>query len=69
MCCEKDIKKFIKAREVMGRAFIDDPDLRLGYVSNIAMLLHDQYDITDHERRNKIAEAVLNLIFSRSVQT
>ena len=54
---------FQKARGVMGRKLKTDEDLREGYRSNIAMLLHDRYGITSHRRRNQAAEDILNLIF------
>jgi len=54
------------ARKVMWDAFEADPEpggFKHGYISNIAMLLHDQYGITDYETRNKAAEDILKLIF------
>jgi hypothetical protein len=52
-----------RAREVIAKALEQDEDLKLGYVSNIAMLLHDRYDITDYDQRNQAAEDILKLIF------
>jgi len=54
---------FPKARRTMAKALHDDEGLRLGYVANVAMLLHDRYGITDHKTRNEAAEAILALIF------
>lgn len=51
------------ARQVLRQAFIDDPDFKQSYVSNIAMLLHDSYGVTNYETRNAAAEDILNLIF------
>lgn len=45
-----------RARKTMKNAFEADltpGGLKHGYVSNIAMLLHDKYGITDFETRNK----------------
>ena len=51
------------AREVMRKALEQNAGLKLGYVSNVAMLLHDRYGITDYEQRNQAAEDILKLIF------
>jgi hypothetical protein len=56
---------FPKARRTMAKALRDDESLRIGYVSNVAMLLHDRYGITDHETRNRAAEEILELIFEK----
>lgn len=58
---EKDLT-IKEAREFMAKK-LEDKGLRIGYVSNIAMLLHDRYGITDYETRNRAAEDILNLIF------
>ncbi len=52
-----------EARQTMVKAFEADPDFRQGYVSNVAMLLHDQFGITDFETRNKAGEAIITLVF------
>ena len=51
------------ARETMCKALEQDEGLKLGYVSNVAMLLHDRYGITDYDQRNQAAEDILKLIF------
>ncbi len=51
------------ARKTIADAFKDDPDFRQGYVSNVAMLLHDQFGITDYETRNKAGDAIVRLVF------
>ena len=56
------MNKIQKARKVMREA-LKDEDLRWSYISNIAMLLHDRYGITDYETRNQAAEDILNLLF------
>lgn len=61
-------KKFAAARAAMADA-LKKPDLRLTYVSNIAMRLYDE--LADrgysprltHVDRNQIAENLLELIF------
>jgi len=55
--------KVKKARKVMRKAFERDGGLLVGYVSNIAMLLHDKCGITDYEKRNRAAKDILRLIF------
>ena len=55
--------KFADARVVMAKYLREDEGLRIVYVANVAMLLHDRYGITDYEKRNAAAEAILNLIF------
>jgi len=52
-----------KARATMVQAFKEDPGFKLTYIANIAMLLHDRYDITDYETRNRAADDLLKLIF------
>jgi hypothetical protein len=54
---------FTEARETMRDELRYDEGLRIGYISNIAMLLHDKYGITGYEERNAGAEDILNLIF------
>lgn len=51
------------ARKVMCEAFEHDEDFRRAYVDNIAMLLHDRYDIINYEKRNNAAEDIMKLIF------
>jgi len=50
-------------QEFMAKAFTKDPDLFRRYQDNIAMLLHDNYGITDYEKRNNAAIDILKLIF------
>jgi len=57
------MRKFKKARMKMSRALASDDGLMFGYQSNVAMLLHDRYGITDHDTRNKAAKDILTLIF------
>lgn len=54
---------FASAREHMRHCFENNSDLRHTYVSHIAMLLHDQYGITDFEERNQAARQIMALIF------
>ena len=56
--------QFVEARQIMADAFKKDADLYYGYLANVAMLLHDKYGITDHEKRNQAADDILSLIFS-----
>lgn len=51
------------ARKTMCKVLEQDEGLRIAYVSNIAMLLHDRYGITDYNQRNQAAEDILKLIF------
>jgi len=52
-----------EAREVIKKAFEEDPGFRRVYQDNIAMLLHDRHGITGHEKRNKAADDIIKLIF------
>lgn len=58
-----DMSKFKDARSTMKRSFDSDDGLKIAYISNIAMLLHDKYDIKDFDLRNQAAEDILELIF------
>ena len=53
---------FPRARHVMAEA-LKDESFRLSYRSNIAMLLHDHYGVTDSAERNQAAEDILKLVF------
>ena len=54
---------FSAARQTMSDILGTDEGLRLGYLANIAMLLHDRYGITGMEERNAAAADILRLIF------
>ncbi len=54
---------FIRARKRMAHALRSDEGLRIGFVANVAMLLHDRYGITEPETRDRAANEILNLIF------
>jgi hypothetical protein len=58
------VNEIAKARKTIKDALEKDEGLKLAYVSNVAMLLHDRYGITDYETRNKAAEDILDLIFN-----
>jgi DNA-directed RNA polymerase subunit F len=51
------------AKEVIKQELEKDEELRLTYQSNIAMLLHDRFDLTNFEERNEAANDILKLIF------
>jgi len=55
---------FIAARQRIAEELNNDEGTYIGYISNIAMYLHDQHDITDHRVRNAAAEDILNILFS-----
>ena len=57
-----DVNPVAAARKILINAFRDQDFLR-GYVDNIAMLVHDQFGITDPEKRNAIGAAVMKLLF------
>ena len=57
-------RKIANARKTMRTSFKNDKDFEQAYISNIAMLLHDRYNITA-ETRNKAAKEILQLIFSK----
>ena len=47
----------------MRSALAKDEGFREGYVANIAALLHNEYGITNYEKRTKAADDILKLIF------
>ncbi len=55
-----------EAREIIRKAFEEDPDFRRGYQDNIAMLLHDRHGITEYDARNAAADDILKLVFESS---
>lgn len=55
--------KIPKARKIFRDAFNKDSDFKMSYRANIAMLLHDHHGITNYDKRNRVAEDILNLIF------
>lgn len=57
------MNKIEEARKTMRDAFEESEDFYFGYVSNIAMLLHDRYGITGYKTRNEAAQEILKLIF------
>ena len=66
--------EFQKARRIMGEILLfKDEGLYISYQANIAMLLYDEQnrngnclmDFTEPECRNKIANKILKLIFSK----
>jgi hypothetical protein len=52
-----------KARKIIRKALEKDEELKWVYVSNVAMLLHDKYGITEYKTRNQAAEDILKLLF------
>ena len=54
--------KFSEIREKMKNSIQNDEGLQIGYISNIAMLLNDYYDIKDYETRNRAAKDILQLV-------
>ncbi len=55
-----------KAREVMIKAFRDDPDFRQTYVDNIACCIMDNTPgfKKNKQKRDKLAEKIMDTIFS-----
>ena len=58
------------SRNIVKKALEDDPDLKRGYMDNIAMRLHDHQvwedkllDFRDKAIRDKVATSIINLIF------
>jgi len=57
---------FAEARALMRQYLLADEGTRLGYVANVAALLHDRYhraDFRDNKTRYKAADAIMSLIF------
>lgn len=59
---EKTLNKIEKARKLFKEALEEDEGLRWEYQSNIALLLHKEFDLTIFEDKNKIANDILKLI-------
>lgn len=57
-----EIEAFTAARRLMRERLEKDEGLRIGYRSNIAMLLDDELDL-GHDKRNELAERLIKLIF------
>ena len=60
------MRRFKRARKVMRKSLKKDGGLLVGYVSNIAMLLHDKYGITNYEKRNRAARDIIKLVFGEN---
>ncbi len=60
------MRRFKRARKVMRKSLKKDGGLLVGYVSNIAMLLHDRYGITNYEKRNRAARDIIKLVFGEN---
>ena len=59
-----NINSIKKAKEVISKAFLNDPDFKLSYTNNIAMLLYGRdYLRRPNEDKNEVAEAIVDLIF------
>ena len=56
-------KRIGRARKIMRNAFVKDRDFYYGYKANVAVILMDELDIMDMEKRNRIAEMILHKIF------
>lgn len=52
-----------QARLTMWEALQNDPGLKDGYVSNIAMLIHDRLGGVEVGPRNELASEILDLLF------
>ena len=57
------MSSFQESREVIKQELERDEELRYTYQSNIAMLLHNKFDLTNFEERNEVANDILKLIF------
>ena len=55
---------FQEARNKMANELTIDEGLYLGYQSNIAMYLHDNWEIVTVHDRNKAAKELIDLIFN-----
>ena len=52
-----------QARQLIAARFEDDPGFYQGYLSVVAMMLNDNYNITDHHLRNSMARDMLEVLF------
>ncbi len=55
-----------QARRTIRDAFASDPDFRMTYQANIAMLLHDHHGITEYGARNAAASDIIALVFGEN---
>ena len=51
------------ARKIFKKSFEKDDGFRMSYRANIAVLLYDRYDITERDKRDKIADDIMKVIF------
>jgi hypothetical protein len=52
-----------KARQVIWKAFVEDPDFKQVYVDNLSVQLYDKLNITDHLLRNRVAEEIIDFMY------
>lgn len=57
------------ARMTIWEALQNDPGLKEGYVSNIAMLIYDRLDGLEYKKRNDLANEILDLLFKPDAPT
>ena len=61
--------KIKKARKIMRKVFEKDPEFKAVYTANVAMYLYDHVPSLKNdmnmEGRNKLAEEIIGLIFSK----
>ena len=63
---KSSVKNIADARTILRDAFINDVNFHIGYIANIAMLLHARYDGADFKNmktRDQAATDILHLIF------
>lgn len=60
---EETSNAFADARKLMAKTLAQDPGILRGYIANVAMLLHDNYGITDVVIRNRAAHDIIRRIF------
>lgn len=61
-------KKIKKSRKIMRKIFKKDPDFKRTYIDNVSMNLYDlseETNFSDKESRDKVAEGIIDLIFSK----
>jgi hypothetical protein len=57
------MNKIAKSIGIIKDELENDKGLRIAYIANVAMLLHDKYGVTDFKERNNAAIDILNLLF------
>jgi len=56
-------KRIELARKIFKKEFEEDESFKETYIANIEMLLYDRYGMNNHEKRNRAALDIMDVIF------